>query len=112
MWLMLQQDQPDDFVVATGESYSVREFLELAFRLADLDWQDFVEIDPRYFRPTEVDELCGDSSKARGKLGWTPEVGFEQLVTMMVETDLELARQESFLHRSGRRLAVRGAAYG
>jgi GDPmannose 4,6-dehydratase len=89
MWLMLQQDKPDDYVVATGEMHTVREFVELAFALVGLDWQDFVEIDPRYFRPTEVDELCGDSSKARRVLGWEPKTSFPDLVRIMLAADLE-----------------------
>jgi GDPmannose 4,6-dehydratase len=89
MWRMLQQDAPDDYVVATGQMHSVREFVELAFGLVGLDWQDFVEIDPRYFRPTEVDELCGDASKARRVLGWEPRTSFPDLVEIMVRADLE-----------------------
>jgi GDPmannose 4,6-dehydratase len=88
MWRMLQQDTPDDYVVATGEMHSVREFVELAFRLVGLNWEDFVEIDPRYFRPTEVDELCGDASKAKRVLGWEPTTTFEELVRIMVAADL------------------------
>jgi GDPmannose 4,6-dehydratase len=87
MWLMLQQDTPDDFVIATGESYSVRDVLDVAFGTLDLDWKDFVEIDPRYLRPTEVDHLCGDASKAREKLGWRPKVGFHDLMMRMVRAD-------------------------
>jgi GDPmannose 4,6-dehydratase len=87
MWLMLQQDQPDDYVIATGESHSVRELLDVAFGVLELDWKQYVEIDPRYFRPTEVDHLHGDSSKARAKLGWKPKVGFRELVEMMVRAD-------------------------
>ncbi|MBD2089600.1 GDP-mannose 4,6-dehydratase [Microcoleus sp. FACHB-1515] len=89
MWLMLQQDQPDDYVVATGETHAVKEFLEIAFRHVNLDWHDFVEFDPRYLRPSEVDLLIGDPTKAKQKLGWEPSVPFEQLVTMMVEADLK-----------------------
>lgn len=90
MWLMLQQDKPDDYVVATGETHSVREFLEEAFKHAGLgDYQNYVEIDPRYFRPTEVDALCGDFSKAKQVLGWEPEVKFKELVRMMVDADLK-----------------------
>jgi GDPmannose 4,6-dehydratase len=89
MWLMLQQDKPEDYVIATGETHSVREFLTEAFKYADLDWQDHVEIDPRYFRPTEVDILVGDSSKAQEGFGWRPEVRFKKLVKIMVEADLE-----------------------
>jgi GDPmannose 4,6-dehydratase len=89
MWKMMQQDKPDDYVIATGETYSVRDFLEEAFGHADLKWQEHVEIDPRYFRPTEVDLLQGDSSKARELLGWKPRVGFKELVRMMVDADLQ-----------------------
>ena len=88
MWRMLQQDTPDDYVVATGETHSVREFVELAFGLVGRDWREFVEIDPRYFRPTEVDELCGDASKARERLGWTAQTTFPDLVLLMLEADL------------------------
>ena len=88
MWLMLQQEQPDDFVIATGETHAVREFLDEAFGYLDLDWKDYVEIDPRYFRPAEVDLLIGDASKARQKLGWTPKVSFRELVRMMIDADL------------------------
>lgn len=112
MWLMLQQPSPDDFVVATGESYSVREFLEEAFQKVDLDWRKHVEIDPRYYRPTEVDALCGDASKARHKLGWKPRVDFKALVSMMMEHDLELARQEDTLRRAGHEVVLRGVANG
>ncbi|KAF3887530.1 MULTISPECIES: GDP-mannose 4,6-dehydratase [Nostocales] len=89
MWLMLQQDQADDYVIATGETHSVREFLELAFGYVNLNWQDYVEFDERYLRPAEVDLLIGDSTKARQKLNWTPSVTFEQLVAIMVEADLQ-----------------------
>jgi GDPmannose 4,6-dehydratase len=89
MWLMLQQDKPDDYVVATGETHSVREFLEEAFSYVGLDWQKYVKVDQKYFRPSEVDLLLGDSSKARKALGWTPKVGFKELVRLMVDTDLE-----------------------
>jgi GDPmannose 4,6-dehydratase len=94
MWRILQHDQPDDFVVATGEMHTVREFLELTFAQLELDWNKYVEIDPRYLRPTEVDELCGDASKARRVLGWEPKVGFRELVTMMVAADLDAAQRE------------------
>lgn len=93
MWLMLQQEQPDDFVIATGETHSVREFLDEAFSYLDLDWREFVEIDPRYFRPAEVDLLIGDASKAELKLGWRPRVTFRELARMMVDADLDLARK-------------------
>jgi GDPmannose 4,6-dehydratase len=89
MWLMLQQDTPDDYVVATGETHSVQEFLEIAFRYVNLNWQDYVEFDPRYLRPTEVDLLIGDPNKARVKLGWEPSVTFGELVQLMVDADLE-----------------------
>ncbi|MCC5665966.1 GDP-mannose 4,6-dehydratase [Nostoc sp. CHAB 5784] len=89
MWLMLQKDQPDDYVIATGETHSVREFLELAFSYVNLNWEDYVEFDERYLRPSEVELLIGDSTKARQKLGWTPSVTFEELVSLMVEADLQ-----------------------
>jgi GDPmannose 4,6-dehydratase len=88
MWLMLQQDEPDDYVIATGETHSVREFLDEAFGRLDLDWKQFVEVDPRYFRPAEVDLLVGDASKARRKLGWEPKITFKELVRTMVDADL------------------------
>jgi len=110
MWRMLQQDEPDDYVVATGKSYSVREFLEAAFGLLDLDWREYVEIDPRYFRPAEVDYLLGDPRKANEQLGWKPKVAFEELVRMMVEHDLELAKQEKTLKEAGHKVALRGIA--
>ena len=91
MWLMLQQPAPDDYVIATGETHSVREFLEEAFGIVGLDWQKYVEIDPKYFRPAEVDLLIGDSSKAKEKLGWEPKVKFKDLVKMMVEADIKNA---------------------
>lgn len=94
MWLMLQQDKPDDYLIATGETHSVKEFLEEAFRYAGLDWRKYVKIDKRYFRPTEVDILIGDSSKARRKLKWKPKVGFKELVRMMVDADMELVRRQ------------------
>jgi GDPmannose 4,6-dehydratase len=89
MWLMLQQDAPDDFVLATGETHSVQEFLEAAFAHVDLDWRKFVEIDPKYFRPTEVDVLQGDASKAKRVLGWQPKVKFQELARLMVDADLQ-----------------------
>jgi GDPmannose 4,6-dehydratase len=109
MWMMLQQSEPDDYVIATGESHSVREFLELAASICGLDWKKHVENDPRYFRPTEVDALCGDSTKARAKLGWTPTVTFFELVSMMVDGDLELAKQEKTLTKAGH-VVARGAS--
>jgi len=94
MWLIMQQEKPDDFVIATGESHSVREFLELTFERLKLDWRKHLEIDQRFLRPSEVDVLCGDASKARRVLGWKPKVDFKQLVALMVDADLELAQRE------------------
>lgn len=94
MWLMLQQEKGDDYVVGTGETHSVREFLELAFSKADLDYRDFVKIDPRYYRPAEVDVLLADATKARNTLGWKPKISFDQLVARMVAHDVELAARE------------------
>ncbi len=94
MWLMMQAGEPDDYVIATGETRSVRQFLDAAFGLLDLDWKEYVDIDPRYYRPAEVELLLGDATKARTKLGWKPKVGFNELVKIMVEHDLELARDE------------------
>jgi GDPmannose 4,6-dehydratase len=89
MWRMLQQDEPDDYVIATGETHSVREFCEEAFSHVGLDWKDFVKVDAKYFRPAEVDVLLGDASKARRVLGWEPKVTFKELARLMVEADLE-----------------------
>lgn len=102
MWLMLQQDVAGDYVVATGETHSIREFLEATFGRLDLDWKKYVEIDPRYLRPAEVDLLLGDPSKANRLMGWKPKVDFEALVSMMVDADWELAREERVLanHRA------------
>lgn len=94
MWLMLQAPEPDDYVVATGESHTVRELLELAFTRVGMDWRQHVEVDPRYFRPAEVDSLRGDAAKAREQLGWTPTVGFEELVRIMVDADVQLLDDE------------------
>jgi len=94
MWLMLQQDQPDDYVIATGETHSVREFLELAFERAGLDWRRYVEFDSRFIRPSEVDLLIGDATKSRKLLGWQPRVKFHDLVAIMVDADLEIAQRE------------------
>jgi GDPmannose 4,6-dehydratase len=110
MWLMLQQDTPDDYVVATGEAYSVREFVQRVFAKLGLDWQQYVEIDPRYFRPTEVEYLLGDPTKAMDKLGWQPKVTIDGLVDRMVAYDLELARQEQTLRDAGHMIALRGIA--
>ncbi|MHC4760895.1 MAG: GDP-mannose 4,6-dehydratase, partial [Planctomycetota bacterium] len=97
MWLMLQADQPDDYVVATGKTYSVREFLDEVFGHLDLDWNKYVEIDPRYFRPTEVDLLLGDAAKAKKVLNWQPKVDMKQLAQMMVDSDMKLAENEKVL---------------
>ena len=97
IWMTLQQDLPDDYVVATGETHSVREFIEEVFGLLDLDWLKHVEIDPRYFRPAEVDRLLGNPAKARKMLGWEPKVTFKQLAKMMVESDWKLAKEEAVL---------------
>ncbi len=94
MWLMLQQDEPDDYIVATGETHSVREFLDEVFGCLDLDWRDYVEIDPQYLRPTEVDLLLGDPSKAKQKLNWEPKVSFKELAKIMTESDLAIAETE------------------
>ena len=96
MWMMLQRDTPEDYVVATGETYAITEFLDMAFQHLNLDWHDFVEFDPKYTRPAEVDILLGDATKANKELGWTPDVDFKGLVQMMVEHDLELARREKY----------------
>jgi GDPmannose 4,6-dehydratase len=92
MWLMLQQDQPEDYVIATGETHTVREVLDIAFGYVDLDWNQYVKIDSRYYRPTEVDLLIGDPSKAKEKLGWEPKVSFEELIRMMVKADVDAER--------------------
>jgi GDPmannose 4,6-dehydratase len=107
MYLMLHRDEPEDLVVATGEAHTVREFVQATFELLDLDWREHVEFDPRYLRPTEVEHLHGDASRAREALGWTPEVTFDQLVRRMVENDLELARQEKTLRDAGHALSAR-----
>jgi GDPmannose 4,6-dehydratase len=96
MWLMLQQDKPEDYVIATGETWTVRQLLEVAFEHVQLDWKKFVELDERYLRPTEVDVLIGDATKARKQLGWTPKVKFHELVKMMVDADLKLVEKELF----------------
>ena len=105
MWLMLQQEEPDDYVIATGQTHSVRELLEIVFDRLELDWQEHVETDPRYYRPAEVDLLLGDATKARRVLGWQPTVDFGQLVAMMVDADWELAKEERVLadHRAATR---------
>jgi GDPmannose 4,6-dehydratase len=98
MWLMLQQDGPDDYVIATNETHSVKEFLEVAFQHVGLDWQKYVEIDPKYFRPAEVDLLIGDASKAKKKLGWAPRTKFEELAKLMVDEDVRRLKD----HLAGR----------
>ena len=97
MWLMLQHDKPDDYVISSGETRSVLEFVEAVFSSLELDWRKYVEIDQRYFRPTEVDLLLGDSSKAKRVLGWEPKVSFAQLVDMMISQDMNLATEEKML---------------
>ena len=97
MWMMLQQDEPDDYVIATGETYSVKCFLEKVFGYLNLDWNEFVRIDPVYFRPAEVELLLGDSTKARKKLGWEPSVSFDELVKMMVDADMKIAEHEKII---------------
>jgi GDPmannose 4,6-dehydratase len=101
MWLMLQQEHPDDFVIATGETHSVREFAEKVFGKLDLDYHRYVFVDPRYFRPTEVDILLGDATKAKKILQWEPKVSFDQLIDMMIGTDMELAKKEKTLVDAG-----------
>ncbi|MHC4104052.1 MAG: GDP-mannose 4,6-dehydratase [Planctomycetota bacterium] len=97
MWLMLQHDKPDDYVIATGETHSVREFLEEVFGHLDLDWQKYVEIDPRYLRPTEVESLLGDASKAKRILKWEPKVTFKELAQIMTDADMEIAKREKII---------------
>ena len=101
MWLMLQQDEPDDYVVATGETHSVREFLEEAFSHVGLDWQEYVEIDPKYYRPAEVDLLVGDPGKAKKQLGWEPKTTFKELTRLMVDADVEALEAERTGRASG-----------
>ena len=112
MWSMLQQNEPGDYVIATGETYSVREFLTAAFENAELNWEDYVRIDERYFRPTEVDVLLGDPSRAKVALGWERKVDFKSLVKMMVEHDLELAQRERTLVDAGHQISLDGIANG
>src|SRR6185295_12516665 len=97
MWMMLQQPKADDYVVATGETHSVREFLDEVFGALQLDWKEYVQVDPKYFRPAEVDLLLGDATKARKALGWAPKVTFKALAKMMIEADLKLAKREKAL---------------
>jgi GDPmannose 4,6-dehydratase len=103
MWLMLQQDKPDDYVVATGETHSVREFLDEVFSYLDLDWHDYVGTDPRYYRPTEVDILSGNASKAKKVLGWEPKLKFKELARLMTDADMKLARREKIIKDSEER---------
>src|SRR5205823_2829182 len=100
MWLMMQAGEAEDYVIATGETRSVREFLDAAFRLVDLDWKPYVEVDPRYYRPAEVDVLLGDASKARKNLGWTAKVSFEEMLRIMIEHDMQLAREEQTIRQT------------
>ncbi len=102
MWLMLQQDKPDDYVIATGENHSVREFLDEVFGHLDMDWSEYVKTDPKYFRPAEVDILLGDPGKAKKELGWQPKVTFKELAQMMTEADMKLAEEEKILKDHGR----------
>jgi GDPmannose 4,6-dehydratase len=103
MWLMLQQEEPGDYVISTGETNSIRDFLDLAFGRLELDWHKYVEVDRRYLRPAEVDMLLGDPSKARRVLNWQPRVSFQELVAMMVDADWKLAKEEKILVSSGLR---------
>jgi GDPmannose 4,6-dehydratase len=112
MWLMLQQDKPDDYVIATGVSISVREFMERVFDHAQVDWKKHVEIDPRYFRPAEVQTLQGDASKAKRVLGWTPTVGIDALAKMMTDADMEIARREKTLRDAGHRTSGESGRLG
>jgi len=104
MWLILQQPEPDDFVLATGETHSIRELLQVAFDAAGLDWKQHVECDPKLMRPAEVEYLCGDASKARQKLGWRPRLGFAELIQLMVQADLEalqISEAAALSHHNG-----------
>jgi GDPmannose 4,6-dehydratase len=112
MWLMLQTDVADDYVIATGETHSVREFLDESFGMLDLDWKEYVEKDERYYRPAEVDLLLGDATKAREQLGWKPEVNFKQLVHLMVEHDLALAQAELAAHDASGKTSANKVRWG
>jgi GDPmannose 4,6-dehydratase len=109
MWMMLQQDRPDDYVISTGKTITVREFCELSFARVGLDYKDFVAFDPRYLRPAEVDILLGDSTKAKTKLGWEPKTTVEELANMMVDHDLDLAKREKTLRDAGHKVYERRA---
>jgi GDPmannose 4,6-dehydratase len=111
MWMMLQRPEPGDYVIATGESHSIREFLDIAARYCGINWRERVGPDPRYFRPTEVHHLLGDARKARAELGWTHKMPFETLVKLMVDSDMELARQELTLAKAGHRVIKMGRAH-
>jgi GDPmannose 4,6-dehydratase len=102
MWLMLQQEKGDDYVVSTGETHSVAEFLDEVFGHLDLDWRGYVEQDPKYYRPAEVDILLGNAAKAEKVLGWRPKVSFRELAKMMTDADMKLAEQESILRKHGK----------
>jgi GDPmannose 4,6-dehydratase len=108
MWLMTQQEKPGDYVVATGETHSVEEFVKEAFDCVKLDWKRHVEIDPRYFRPTEVDVLLGDASKAGRVLGWKPRVKFNELVRLMIDADIQMLHQEMY---PSREVIARGSVH-
>src|SRR5947207_15520808 len=110
MWLMLQQEKPHDYVIATGKAHSVRELVELAFAAPGLDWRRHVEVDRRYFRPTEIDVLRGDATKAREVLGWKPRVTFSDLLKTMVEHDIDLSQRESAVRQPGLADPARSAA--
>ena len=112
MWMIMNAEEADDYVVATGETHSVREFLEKTFGYLDLDWEKYVEIDPRYFRPAEVDLLLGDASKVREKLGWQPKVTFDDLVKLMTDHDLQLAQQEAEARELKHKSATNKARWG
>ena len=101
MWMMLQHDTPDDWVLATGTTQTVKDFVEEAFKIVNLEWSDYVETSEKYYRPNEVNYLLGDSSKAQKKLGWKPKTSFKDLVKIMVESDIELAKRESVLLKEG-----------
>ncbi len=112
MWQMIQQPQPADYVIATGQTHSVRDILEIAFSEVGLCWQDYVKMDPRYLRPMDPPLLQGDASKAQNELGWRPSLGFKEIIRRMVYHDLELARQEQMLHQAGHVMIQRGLAHG